>query len=623
MSFSFFYDNLSPYGEWVNVGNYGTAWHPTQVDNEWSPYTEGSWAYTEDGWTWVSDEPWADMVYHYGRWVDVDGYGWCWVPGYEWGPAWVSWRSSDDYVGWAPLPPEAVWQPTVGFSIWTDSYYDIGPRYYRFCRVRDFSEPNLRHVVLPWRQNTALISLTYNITNINYNDDSRRVFSGGPNLAYLRERTSRPVRYLRLVDESSYRRSSVRGEDYRVFRPSIDRDNDRDRDRVRSSIARSFDQGKIDRGWRDSGDENQRRDLRNRLQDQVRGLNPKNAPATMVAKTSGGLTARELKAKHERRSDDKDKGKGPFVDPRSPDVRNDNLGKRDRDDKDRGPIGDPRRPDGRGDDRDGKGKGNDGNPRGPMVDPRGPDGRGDDRDGKGKGKGNDDKPKGPMVDPRRPDSKGDGREDIRRGLPMPPDRDPGKKGDDDKTKGPMADPRKAPGGADNDRRGIPVPPSVKRPTGRNDNDRDGGSTRPPVVPGGMAPDTKGQPKKDIPDRPTLPKKSEGIQRPEGRSPGPFKMSEERPATPRNVEPPQVKRPAAPDRPAPKVQERPTLPKKMEAPSRQDPPKVQQRPPMPQRTEAPKVERRAPGPAPKPQEAPGRGPDSDKKKDSKKKDKDDR
>ena len=78
----------------------------------------------------------------------------------------------------------------------------------------------------------------------------------------------------------------------------------------------------------------------------------------------------------------------------------------------------------------------------------------------------------------------------------------------------MADPRKAPGGADNDRRGIPVPPSVKRPTGRNDNDRDGGSTRPPVVPGGMAPDTKGQPKKDIPDRPTLPKKSEGIQRPE-------------------------------------------------------------------------------------------------------------
>src|SRR2546423_9736807 len=29
------------------------------------------------------------------------------VPGDEWAPAWVSWRSSKDYVGWAPLPPEA------------------------------------------------------------------------------------------------------------------------------------------------------------------------------------------------------------------------------------------------------------------------------------------------------------------------------------------------------------------------------------------------------------------------------------------------------------------------------------------------------------------------------------
>ena len=32
-------------------------------------------------------------------------YGWYWVPGYEWAPAWVAWRNNNDYYGWAPLSP--------------------------------------------------------------------------------------------------------------------------------------------------------------------------------------------------------------------------------------------------------------------------------------------------------------------------------------------------------------------------------------------------------------------------------------------------------------------------------------------------------------------------------------
>ncbi|MEO8884293.1 MAG: DUF6600 domain-containing protein [Devosia sp.] len=64
------------------------------------------------GWYFASDEPFAWAVYHYGRWYDDGDLGWCWVPGNVWAPAWVSWRDSDDYVGWAPLPPE-----NDGFSI--------------------------------------------------------------------------------------------------------------------------------------------------------------------------------------------------------------------------------------------------------------------------------------------------------------------------------------------------------------------------------------------------------------------------------------------------------------------------------------------------------------------------
>jgi hypothetical protein len=115
VSVDLFYDNLDSYGDWVEVGDYGYCWSPRDVGDDWRPYTAGNWAYTDAGWTWVSDEPYGWAVYHYGRWTRVDRAGWAWVPGTEWGPAWVSWRNSDRYVGWAPLPPES--RVSVGVSI--------------------------------------------------------------------------------------------------------------------------------------------------------------------------------------------------------------------------------------------------------------------------------------------------------------------------------------------------------------------------------------------------------------------------------------------------------------------------------------------------------------------------
>ena len=48
---------------------------------------------------------WGWAPFHYGRWYHDDYYGWAWVPGYEWAPAWVSWRSGGGYYGWAPMSP--------------------------------------------------------------------------------------------------------------------------------------------------------------------------------------------------------------------------------------------------------------------------------------------------------------------------------------------------------------------------------------------------------------------------------------------------------------------------------------------------------------------------------------
>jgi len=104
-SFQLFYDELSPYGMWVDYPNYGYVWIPN-VDPGFSPYaTNGRWIYTDDGWTWVSDYPWGWATFHYGRWDYDNAYGWLWVPDNEWGPAWVSWRRSPGYYGWAPMRP--------------------------------------------------------------------------------------------------------------------------------------------------------------------------------------------------------------------------------------------------------------------------------------------------------------------------------------------------------------------------------------------------------------------------------------------------------------------------------------------------------------------------------------
>lgn len=203
VSFDFFQESLSPYGDWNETDQYGLVWQPSGVDSDWSPYTDGYWSYTDAGWTWVSYEDFGAITYHYGRWVQLDREGWCWVPGYDWGPAWVSWRRSDDYVGWAPLPPEARWEVNVGISSWSDTHYNVGPGWYSFCHSRDFGAPVIRHVVVPRSRNVTIINITNNITNITFNHNHGHVFNGGLDYDTIAPRCSRSLPSLKLVRETT------------------------------------------------------------------------------------------------------------------------------------------------------------------------------------------------------------------------------------------------------------------------------------------------------------------------------------------------------------------------------------------------------------------------------------
>jgi hypothetical protein len=154
-----FYDELAPYGRWVDC-SYGDCWVPERIAADWQPYTNGEWIYTEYGWTWVSDDPWGDDPYHYGTWTWISRYGWVWVPGTVWAPAWVTWTYSDDYVGWAPLPPTIAF----GYSGYAGRPIVLAPTRYVFVPTSRFVGTNVQNVRVSPRQSATIFRRTTPIT---------------------------------------------------------------------------------------------------------------------------------------------------------------------------------------------------------------------------------------------------------------------------------------------------------------------------------------------------------------------------------------------------------------------------------------------------------------------------
>jgi hypothetical protein len=121
-----FGDVLERHGLWVEVAKHRRVWRPSGVEEGWRPYLHGSWTFTEDGWFWVTDEPWGAATYHYGRWSFDGAYGWVWYPGRTWAPAWVAWRWDAEVVGWAPLPPQG--HPAWSFWTFVPASHFVGER---------------------------------------------------------------------------------------------------------------------------------------------------------------------------------------------------------------------------------------------------------------------------------------------------------------------------------------------------------------------------------------------------------------------------------------------------------------------------------------------------------------
>jgi hypothetical protein len=197
---SYFYDELAPHGDWVEYQDYGWCWMPEDVPMTWRPYSHGHWIYTDYGWTWASYEPWGWATYHYGRWVFDPLYGWIWVPGTTWGPAWVAWRGGYDYMGWAPLPPQAGWSVSVGLQFGSGyDYYDAIP-YQAWCFVPEsqFLNTDLRSSYIPMDRVRSVLPRTRDYTRYR-SRDGFAVNEGMP-VSRVERNLGRNVPRLRVTD---------------------------------------------------------------------------------------------------------------------------------------------------------------------------------------------------------------------------------------------------------------------------------------------------------------------------------------------------------------------------------------------------------------------------------------
>jgi len=212
VSMQSFYDELSPYGTWIQDPQYGYVWRPDVEQGDFRPYyTNGRWAMTEYGNTWVSNYDWGWAPFHYGRWVYNRYNQWVWIPDTTWGPAWVSWRSGGGYYGWAPMGPGMNINININIpDLWwvfipqRNIYYDSFPRYYS-------------------RRNVTIIHNTTIINNTYVNN--RRTYYTGPRADDIRRATRQDVRVYNVNNTGRPSRSNINGNSIDLYRPRPSRGN--------------------------------------------------------------------------------------------------------------------------------------------------------------------------------------------------------------------------------------------------------------------------------------------------------------------------------------------------------------------------------------------------------------
>jgi hypothetical protein len=236
VNYNVFYQSLSPYGTWVEVGDYGWCWQPTvsTISVGWRPYSDnGRWIWSSSGWYWHSHYSWGWAPFHYGRWCNVPARGWCWVPGTVWGPSWVSWRHSNDHFGWAPLPPACGWATGVGLTyhgagISVGFSFGLGASDYCFVPRHRFYDPHCYRFRAPRHELVGLYHRSSVVNNYVVGNNNTVIINQGVGREVIQKHTREEIRPVALANARQPGKASElalrpggRAERLEVYRPAL------------------------------------------------------------------------------------------------------------------------------------------------------------------------------------------------------------------------------------------------------------------------------------------------------------------------------------------------------------------------------------------------------------------
>jgi hypothetical protein len=218
-NYTYFETALAPYGTWFNVDGYGRCWRPTVavLNASWRPYADhGRWLWSDCGWYWYSDYTWGWAPFHYGRWHHTAHHGWHWVPGTHWGPSWVTWRYTDGYCGWAPLPPTAYYHHGHGFyhntvSVGLHYGYGLADYHYTYVPFNRFCDRAPYHYYLP-RSHAYAVHKHSTVVNNYVSGDNNTIINHGVGFEKVAKVTRGDVRKVAIRDAAEPRNLAVRRE---------------------------------------------------------------------------------------------------------------------------------------------------------------------------------------------------------------------------------------------------------------------------------------------------------------------------------------------------------------------------------------------------------------------------
>jgi hypothetical protein len=179
----------------------------------YTPYSNGQWVHTSNGWYFrAASEP-EEITHHYGRWVHTPAMGWLWVPGRVWAPAWVDWREQDDYIAWTPIPPSVyiVNNVIVASPVYEERFiiverrYFIEPDVYRYTFIEN--KHNVR--VTEWRRMDGIMVVNSTVIN------------RGPDVTVIQSVTGRTFEPVVINHMSGKNKIKYSDREYDVYSPEF------------------------------------------------------------------------------------------------------------------------------------------------------------------------------------------------------------------------------------------------------------------------------------------------------------------------------------------------------------------------------------------------------------------